>query len=341
MFFLMQNIFFDGFNHNAKYAMKTLQVAQDSGASTIILCDTNGGQIPSRVREIIKTVKKEINVPLGIHAHNDSGLAVANSLVALEEGVEQIQGTIGGLGERCGNTDLSILIPILKFKYNLPLTSIKIDKTTSIYNFVMEIANLTPENRKPFVGRSAFTHKGGVHVSAIIKNPLTYEHIPPEAVGNERRILVSELSGKSNLKSKIEELGFDASKFSESQIKSLTSKIKEYEHQGYQFEGADASLKLLIMREFYDYVPDFQVENFKILSYNFGEETSTEAVIKLKVKDKVVHAVSEGDGPVNALDYALRKALEDFFPILKDIKLIDYKVRVLDSSSGTASKYVY
>ncbi len=160
--FLMQNIFFDGFNHNAKYAMKTLQVAQDSGASTIILCDTNGGQIPSRVREIIKTVKKEINVPLGIHAHNDSGLAVANSLVALEEGVEQIQGTIGGLGERCGNTDLSILIPILKFKYNLPLTSIKIDKTTSIYNFVMEIANLTPENRKPFVGRSAFTHKGGV-----------------------------------------------------------------------------------------------------------------------------------------------------------------------------------
>lgn len=330
--------FFDGFNHNAKYAMKTLQVAQDSGASTIILCDTNGGQIPSRVREIIKTVKQEINIPLGIHAHNDSGLAIANSLVALEEGVKQIQGTIGGLGERCGNTDLSILIPVLKFKYNLPLNSIKIDKTTSIYNFVMEIANLTPENRKPFVGRSAFTHKGGVHVSAIIKNPLTYEHIPPEAVGNERRILVSELSGKSNLKSKIEELGFNASKFSESQIKSLTSKIKEYEHQGYQFEGADASLKLLIMREFYDYVPDFQVENFKILSYNFGEETSTEAVIKLKVKDKVVHAVSEGDGPVNALDYALRKALEDFFPILKDIKLIDYKVRVLDSSSGTASK---
>lgn len=330
--------FFDGYNHNPEYALKTLQVAQDSGASVIILCDTNGGQILSHVRQVVKKVKEKISLPLGIHAHNDSSLAVANSIVALEEGIEQIQGTIGGLGERCGNADLCSIIPILKFKYNLKLPNIKVEKTFSLYNYVMEIANLPPENRKPFVGRSAFTHKGGIHVSAIQKNPSTYEHIPPEWIGNERRILVSELAGKSNLKSKLEELGFDVSKFSENQIKNLTMKIKEFEYQGYQFEGADASFKLLVMREFFGYIPDFQVENFKILSYNFGEETSTEAVIKLKVNEEQVHAVAEGDGPVNALDSALRKALENFFPELTKMKLIDYKVRVLDSNAGTAAK---
>ncbi|KUK83496.1 MAG: 2-isopropylmalate synthase/homocitrate synthase family protein [Petrotoga mobilis] len=330
--------FFDGFNHNQQYAIKTLEVAQNSGASIAVLCDTNGGQTPSKIKEAIETVKEKIKIPLGIHAHNDSGFAVANSLTAIEEGVEQIQGTVGGLGERCGNADLCIIIPNLKFKYGFKLPKINAEKTTSLYNYVTEIANLTPDNRKPYVGRSAFTHKGGVHVSAILKNPHTYEHISPEWVGNTRRILVSELSGKSNLKSKLEELGFDITQFSEEQFKKLTSKIKEYEHDGYQFEGADASLKLLVLREFFDYAPNFQVENFNILHYNFIEGTGTEAIVKLKINGKTVHAVAEGDGPVNALDMALRKALENFFPSLKNMKLIDYKVRVLDSTSGTAAK---
>ncbi|MGY4687518.1 citramalate synthase [Petrotoga sp. DB-2] len=330
--------FFDGFNHNQQYALKTLEVAQNSGASIVVLCDTNGGQTPSKIKEAIEVVKERIKIPLGIHAHNDSGLAVANSLTALQEGVEQIQGTVGGLGERCGNADLCIIIPNLKFKYGFRLPKINVEKTTSLYNYVFEVANLTPDNRIPYVGRSAFTHKGGVHVSAILKNPLTYEHISPEWVGNTRRILVSELSGKSNLKSKLEELGFDITQFSEEQFKKLTLKIKEYEHDGYQFEGADASLKLLVLREFFDYAPNFQVENFNILHYNFGKGTGTEAVVKLKINDETVHAVAEGDGPVNALDMALRKALEDFFPSLKNMKLIDYKVRVLDSASGTAAK---
>ncbi|MDK2906657.1 MAG: 2-isopropylmalate synthase, partial [Petrotoga sp.] len=211
--------FFDGFNHNQQYALKTLEVAQNSGASIVVLCDTNGGQTPSKIKEAIEVVKERIKIPLGIHAHNDSGLAVANSLTALQEGVEQIQGTVGGLGERCGNADLCIIIPNLKFKYGFRLPKINVEKTTSLYNYVFEVANLTPDNRIPYVGRSAFTHKGGVHVSAILKNPLTYEHISPEWVGNTRRILVSELSGKSNLKSKLEELGFDITQFSEEQFK--------------------------------------------------------------------------------------------------------------------------
>ncbi|RAO98677.1 transferase [Petrotoga sp. 9PW.55.5.1] len=330
--------FFDGFNHNPNYALKTLEVARDSGASIAILCDTNGGQTTKRMREIIKVVKEKLNMPLGIHAHNDSGLAVANSIIAFEEGIEQIQGTVGGLGERCGNADLCTIIPILKFKYDIDLPKINLEKTTHLYNYVMEVANITPDNRKPFVGRSAFTHKGGIHVSAILKNPLTYEHIAPELVGNERRILVSELAGKSNLKSKIEELGFSLSSFSDDQIKKLTLKIKEYEHDGYQFEGADASLKLLLLREFFDYNPDFQIENFNILSYNFGEGTTTDAAVKVRINDEMVHTVASGDGPVNALDKALRKALENHFPILRNMKLIDYKVRVLDSASGTAAK---
>lgn len=330
--------FFDGYNHNPDYALETLKVARDAGAEVLVLCDTNGGQLPGQIIQTIRDVREEIKAPLGIHTHNDSGVAVANSLVAFEEGVVQIQGTIGGIGERCGNADLTSIIPALIVKYKQELPRINLSRLTSIYYYIMEIANLVPENNKPYVGHSAFTHKAGMHVSALQKNTETYEHTSPELFGNKRRVLVSELAGKSNLKYKLQELGFDLSDFSKEEYRHLASTIKELEYQGYQFEGAEASLKLLFLREYRGYKSLFQVDDFKILSHNFGTETNSEAVVKLTINDERVHTVAEGDGPVNALDNALRKALIRHFPAINEMKLIDYKVRVLNGNDGTAAK---
>ncbi|MFW6006686.1 MAG: citramalate synthase [Bacillota bacterium] len=332
--------YFDGFKSNPEYALKTLTTAEEAGADLHIPCDTNGGLLPEEIKEIFVKTKKEVNIPLGIHTHNDGGLALANTLEAYEEGAVQIQGTIGGMGERCGNVDLCYVIPTLKLKYNENrLSHINMDKLTSTYFFVMETANLIPENKKPYVGKSAFTHKGGIHVSALQKNPATYEHVEPESVGNKRRVLVSELSGKSNFRYKLEELGFDLQNFDKEKLGHLSDTIKELENEGYQFEGAEASLELLINREFYDLEPFFEVHDFKIISHNAnGGKTSSEAVIKVEFDGKKVHTAAEGDGPVNALDNGLRKALDDFSPVINEIKLIDYKVRVLNGDEGTAAK---
>ncbi|QTL99392.1 citramalate synthase [Iocasia frigidifontis] len=330
--------FFDGFASNPTYALETLKVAYEAGAEVLVLCDTNGGQLPTQLASTIGKVKESLTAPLGIHAHNDSDVAVANSLLAYELGAVQIQGTIGGIGERCGNADLASIIPALKTKYKLELSNLNVNKITSLYYYIMEVANLVPENNHPYVGSSAFTHKAGMHVNALQKNSETYEHVSPQIFGNKRRILVSELSGKSNLKYKLQELGFDLSNFTKEEYRSLATKIKDMEYQGYQFEGAEASLKLLFLREYEDYHSLFGVEDFKIISHNFGKKTDSEAVVKLKVKGESVHIVAEGDGPVNALDNALRKALLSFFPSIDVMKLIDYKVRVLNGKDGTAAK---
>jgi 2-isopropylmalate synthase len=331
--------FFDGYINNKDYALETLKAARENGADLLILCDTNGGLLPGRVSNIFREVKAELGGPLGIHAHNDSGVAVANSLAAFEEGAVQIQGTIGGLGERCGNVDLCSIIPALLNKYGVKLPKIKAEQLTSLYYYVMEIANLVPDNRRPYVGRSAFAHKGGIHVSALQKNPHTYEHVSPDIFGNKRRVLISELAGKSNFQYKLKELGFPLEEFDQSKLRKLSNIIKEMEYQGYQFEGAEASLKLLIYREYEDYTAFFKVDDFKIISHNFGKETSSEVVIKVTVSNgEKVHTAAEGDGPVNALDNALRKALNGFSPYINQLKLIDYKVRVLNGNDGTAAR---
>ncbi|MEA1965235.1 MAG: citramalate synthase [Candidatus Aerophobetes bacterium] len=331
--------FFDGVHHNKDYAFKTLLEAERAGADLLVLCDTNGGQLPEQVAKVVKEVKGISNIPLGIHAHNDSGLAVANSLAAFENGAIQIQGTIGGLGERCGNADLCSIIPTLKLKYQVELISEQqLKELTPTYHYVMEIANLIPDNQKPYVGKSAFTHKGGIHVSALQKDPATYEHIPPEITGNKRRVLVSELAGKSNLEYKLKELSFNPAYINKKNMAKLTKTIKSLEYEGYQFEGAEASLELLAYKEFHSFVPFFTVNDFKIISENKGDRTNSEAIIKLTVKGGKVHVAAEGDGPVNALDKALRKALNGFFPSIKTMKLIDYKVRVLNGNEGTAAK---
>ncbi len=330
--------FFDGYDHNAGYAMKTVDKAIKAGAEVVILCDTNGGKLTSRLSTVCKEVSNSFDIPLGIHAHNDGGVAVANSLAAFEKGVVQIQGTIGGLGERCGNADLCSIIPALKLKYDYELENIDLKKLRSTYYYVMEIANLIPENKKPYVGKSAFTHKGGIHVSALRKNPLTYEHIAPDSVGNKRRVLVSELAGKSNLQYKMSELGFDLNEFDKKTLTEITNTIKGLENEGYKFEAAEASFSLLIYRRYKNYLPFFRVRDFKIISHNSGSKTNSEAVIKIDVGGENVHTAAEGDGPVNALDFALRKALNDFYPLIPDMKLIDYKVRVLNGGDGTAAK---
>lgn len=331
--------FFDGYLNNADYAIKVLKTAADAGAEILVLCDTNGGILPSKLRKIYQEVRAEITTPLGIHAHNDGSLAVANSLAAYEEGAVQIQGTVGGLGERCGNADLCSIIPSLQLKYGEELVNQQqLKNLKPLYFFVTETANLIPQNNKPYVGKSAFTHKGGIHVSAVRKNPHTYEHIQPELVGNERRVLVSELAGKSNLRYKLKEIGFDLDDFSDQMLKKLVKRVKTLENKGYQFEGAEASLILLAFREFKDYRSFFEIEDFRTNSVNRDNETYSEAVVKMTVNKEKVHIAAEGDGPVNALDNCFRKALISFYPEINETKLIDYKVRVLNGNDGTAAK---
>lgn len=331
--------FFDGYKHNADYAVSVLKAAEEAGADWVVLCDTNGGSLPDEVFEIVSFVQPQLAVPLGIHAHNDGELAVANTLAAIRAGATQVQGTVNGIGERCGNANLVSVIPNLQIKLNYSCVSREnLAQLTKLSRYVAEIANMSMPNNQPFVGNSAFAHKGGIHVSAVLKNPQTYEHMEPEDIGNRRRVLVSELAGQSNLLAKADELNvsFDQEK---AESREMIKLIKEREYQGYQYEGAEASLSLLMLEGTGKLDELFSLESFKIFMEKSAERSIlSEAMVKLNINGQIMHTAAEGNGPVNALDHALRKALENHFPCLSEMHLTDYKVRVLDEGEATAAK---
>lgn len=332
--------FFDGYKANPEYALKTLQAALSGGADCLVLCDTNGGTLPGELGEIIKKVLERFRCPIGIHAHNDSECAVANSITAVQLGVSQVQGTINGLGERCGNANLISIIPNLKLKLNYNcISKQQLRKLKEISRFVTEIANIRHFKRQPYVGDSAFAHKGGIHVSAIQRHPETYEHIRPELVGNYQRVLVSDLAGKSNVIRKAKEFNIKIDPDSP-QVTKIVRELKELENQGFQFEGAEASFELLMKKALGLHRKFFNLIGFRVITEKRkeGEEPLSEATIMLEVDRHLEHTAATGNGPVNAIDNALRKALEKFYPQLKEVKLIDYKVRVLAAGKGTSAK---
>lgn len=331
--------FFDGYQANEEYALATLKAAVDAGADNLTLCDTNGGMLPYQVSEIVQEVRKNFSLPLGIHTHNDSGCAVANTVEAVRQGCTLVQGTINGYGERCGNADLCQVIPNLELKLGVScLRKEKLRLLTEISRYVSEIANLVPDDHQPYVGYSAFAHKGGVHVSAVAQYPKTYEHIDPRVIGNERRILISELAGKRAILSKAKEMKINFEK-DVGETKRILSLVKKMEAQGYQFEGAEGSFELLLKKTLGDYHPFFELKGFRVIvEKDYLGRMHSEATIKVKVEGREEHTAAEGNGPVNALDNALRKALEKFYPQLKEVSLTDFKVRVINASSGTAAK---
>lgn len=331
--------FFDGYKANPEYAIKTLKAAEDAGVDCIVLCDTNGGTLPSEFPEIMAAVKAAVSTPLGIHAHNDSECAVANSLMAVSLGAVQVQGTLNGFGERCGNANLCSIIPALKMKMGHDCVTDEQMKTLRVVSrYVYELANLIPNKHQAYVGNSAFAHKGGVHVSAIQRHPETYEHMRPEKVGNSTRVLVSDLSGRANILAKAEQFNINLDSKDPVTLEILEN-IKEMENKGYQFEGAEASFELLMRKALGTLRHYFSVIGFRVIDTKLKEDDKplSEATIKVKVGGRIEHTAAEGDGPVNALDNALRKALEHFYPQLNEMKLLDYKVRVLPSGHGTAS----
>jgi 2-isopropylmalate synthase len=332
--------FFDGYKADPDYALETLQRAVRAGAERVILCDTNGGTMPWEIREICQAVRRDSKVPLGIHAHNDTEMAVANSLVALAAGVVQVQGTINGIGERCGNANLCSILPNLELKMKQRALGEKhLARLREVSHFVAEIANLVPDKHQPYVGDSAFAHKGGVHIHAVQKNPATYEHVIPEKVGNRQRMLISDHTGRSGLMEKVETYGITLSR-DNPKLQELLTRLKDMESGGYQFEGADGSLELLTRKAVGRYKPSFQLLGFRVIVEKREADAVpvSEATVTVKVGEAVEHTAAEATGPVNALDQALRKALEKFYPQLKEVKLLDYKVRVLAASQGTASK---
>ncbi|EFK12079.1 2-isopropylmalate synthase/homocitrate synthase family protein, partial [delta proteobacterium NaphS2] len=331
--------FFDGYKHNSEYALKAIGAAASGGADFIVLCDTNGGSMPDEVSAIVKRVREQHRIKLGIHAHNDCGLALANSLVSVHGGACMVQGTINGYGERCGNTDLISVVGNLHFKLDRPCLSEKrVSQLTELSRFVSEVANITPLKQRPFVGKSAFAHKGGVHVSAVSKFPEAYEHIPPEKVGNRRRVLVSDLSGRSNIEFKSAEMGIKLGGNGYGSEK-IVREIKRLEDEGYQFDAAEGSLELLIKKVTGQFKEPFFLESLRVTTEkNRDRSGSVQATIKIAVGDEYEITAAEGDGPVNALDNALRKALTKFFPQISEMALVDFKVRVIDGSDATAAK---
>jgi len=342
--------FFDGYKHNPDYAVKTLFAALDGGADFIVLCDTNGGTLPFEIDSIFKEVQQlmsdrgdagssGVNVKLGIHTHNDCGLAVANSITAVHGGAVMVQGTINGYGERCGNADLTSVIPVLDLKMNKPcISGDNLKKLKPLSRYISETANLVPLNNRPFVGKSAFAHKGGIHVSAIMKAPKAYEHMDPALVGNQRRVLVSDMSGKSNVVYKARELGIelDTNGYDSGKI---VSEIKQLEQQGYQFDVADGSFKILMEKFTDQFEPLFTLESFRVtIEKDKDQPCSSQATMKISVGGKEEITAAEGYGPVSALDNALRKALDRFFPDLDTMRLVDFKVRVIDGNRATAAK---
>ena len=337
--------FFDGFKNNQDYALETLASAVRGGAQTIVLCDTNGGTLPAEIQPIISEVKRYLDtlgsqVTLGIHSHNDSETAVANALFAVSLGVDHVQGTINGYGERCGNANLTSIIPALVFKMELDC-GVK-ENIANLYNtscLVDELANLSHNRFQPYVGEAAFAHKGGIHVSAVARNPQTYEHIEPEKVGNIRRVLISDQSGRSNILHKAKAWGLDLDA-KDPVLASIIQELKELENLGYQYEGAEASFELLMHKYLGMQRKYFEFNGFRVMSnkYRMDKPPLTEATIRLSVGGDEVHTAAMGDGPVNALDRAIRKALNPFYPCLAEMELSDYKVRVLTGEKGTEAK---
>jgi len=331
--------FFGAYKANAEYSLKCLLVAQEAGAKAVVLCDTNGGTLTSEVFKVIKEIRPEINIWLGIHCHNDADLAVANSIAAVQGGADMVQGTINGYGERCGNADLIPIIANLKLKLGIDcISDDKLKELAKVSYFVSEISNMRHQPSQPFVGDSAFAHKGGVHINAVMKNPQTYEHIDPKLVGNKRRILVSELAGKTGIIVRAKDLEFDLGK-EDPKTKRILKLVQKLEHEGYHFEAAEGSFELLMQKAFKKYKKFFELEGFRVVIEKRSDKRITsEAIIKLRVKGAKEHTAADGDGPVNALDNALRKALKDFYPTLSKMHLTDFKVRVLDEKAGTAAK---
>jgi len=337
--------FFDGMKSNVDYSLKCLKVAADAGADCLVLCDTNGGALPEEVAQAVKLAKKATNGPLAIHAHNDGDLAIANTLAAVKAGVTQVQGTINGYGERCGNANLCSIIANLKLKMGINCVSDEqLAKLAEVSHFVSEAANLSHDTSLPFVGASAFAHKAGYHVSGISKWKDAYQHIDPLKVGNKTRAVVSDLSGKSNIIYKARERGLKIPARGQ-EARRLVAQIKQLESLGFQYENAEASFDLLVHRAKPGYKPPFELVDFMVVvekrrrqaTTNNGSEMLAEAMLKVKVNGQVMHTAAEGNGPVNALDQALRKALLPFYPALERVKLIDYKVRILEESTGTES----
>ncbi len=341
--------FFDGYAANSAYALETLQVAVDAGADWVVLCDTNGGSLPFDVETATTAVREQLtrggsrtgqpSPGIGIHTHNDSGLALANALSAIGAGARMVHGTVNGYGERCGNADLTSVIPVLQVKMKRPcIAEANLAKLKSLSRFVSEMANQVPSNSRPFVGKSAFAHKGGIHVSAIMKDSRAYEHMDPALVGNNRRVLVSDLSGKSNVEYKARELGVTlGGNGFDSQV--IVSRIKEMEEQGYQFDVADGTFKIMVEKFTEQFQPLFDLESFRVsIEKDKDQPCSAHATIKLTVGDSEEITAAEGLGPVSALDNALRKALGRFYPDLDTMRLVDFKVRVIDGRDGTAAK---
>jgi len=326
--------FFDGYRADPSYAVETLRAAIRGGAEVVTLCETNGGNLPWDVERIVTEVKRLIAHPIGIHAHDDTGCGVANSLAAVRAGARHVQGTINGYGERCGNANLTVIIPNLELKLGFRvLEPGRLAGISELSHVVAEVANLAPDAHMAYVGRSAFAHKGGVHVAALRRHPDSYQHVAPELVGNTMRVVVSELSGRGNVLAKAEELGVEVSAGTE--IEALRE-IKEAENRGLSYEGAEASIALLLQRKADDYVPLFQVIDYQVqVGKRRGTETFAEAVVKVQVGKNTLHTAAEGNGPVSALDGALRKALSPAYPAINDIHLADYKVRILDGTEGT------
>ena len=336
--------FFDAYKEDAFYALETLSTAARAGADLIVLCDTNGGTLPHDIESGVGQVRQalagmETATRLGIHAHNDCGLAVANKIAAVRAGAVMVQGTINGYGERCGNADLITIIPLLSLKMGMrTIPEEKLVKLKSLSRFVSETANIVPLNSRPFVGRSAFAHKGGLHVNAIMKVPRAYEHMDPALVGNKRRVLVSDLGGKSNIIYKAKELGVElgGNGFDSQQI---AAEVKTLEDKGYQFDVADGSMKILLQKFTEQFVPLFSLETFRVsIEKDKDQPCRAYATIKINVDGAHEITAAEGQGPVSALDNALRKALDKFYPDLDSMGLVDFKVRVIDGRSGTKSK---
>jgi 2-isopropylmalate synthase len=330
---------FDGFKLDADYALATWQAAEKAGADLVVLCDTNGGCLPSEIAAITRTAVSRLNCRVGIHTHNDSGVAVANALAALDAGAVQVQGTVNGYGERTGNCDLISVIPLVHFKLKKTCVPAKsLPKLRELSLFVDEVANVRPNPRLPWVGAAAFAHKGGTHVNAVQKLAASYEHINPELVGNTRNILISDLAGRSNVVMKAQSLGFKLTNDAP-ELKAILETIKEREYAGYEFEAAEASLALLIRAALNKkFVPHFSVETYHVSIRRARQESVCEATVRVRVGDQVTHTVAEGDGPVNALDAALRQALVTFFPKLKSVELTDYKVRIINGKTGTGAR---
>ncbi len=328
--------FFDGYRADSSYALETLRAAARGGAETLVLCDTNGGSMPWQVSSVVREVKAAVDHRVGLHAHNDGECAVANSLAAVREGAIHLQGTINGYGERCGNANLCSLIPTLELKLGLRcLPEGRLRTLTEASHFVAEMANLAPDEHLAYVGKSAFAHKGGVHVAAMRRDETSYQHVDPSLVGNHMRVVVSELSGRGSLLSKAEEFGLQSHT---GDVGAVLATIKELESKGFSFEAAEASITMLMRRQLPGYAPPFELIDFLVnVEHRTGRGIFSEAMVKVRVGDEVLHTAAEGDGPVNALDAALRKALIPHYPLVAELQLVDYKVRILDGADGTAS----